>query len=94
MCACRYKHCRTGKPTSLKEVAEKLINLTGSNQPINYAPRSQATLVRNRIGSPVRATKEIGFTASIDLDEGLRRLIEWRTNHIEQVAQRRAKAQI
>jgi UDP-glucose 4-epimerase len=84
----------TGKRTSLKEVAEKLLNLTGSNQPINYAPRSQATLVRNRIGSPVKASKEIGFTAKIDLDEGLKQLIEWRKNHIEQVAQRRAKAQI
>jgi UDP-glucose 4-epimerase len=90
----RFYNVGTGKRTSLKEVAEKLINLTGSNQPINYAPRSQATLVRNRIGSPARATKEIGFTASIDLDEGLKRLIEWRTNHIEQVEQRRAKSQI
>ncbi len=84
----------TGKRTSLKEVAEKLLNLTGSNQPINYAPRSQATLVRNRIGSPVKASKEIGFTAAIDLDAGLKQLIEWRKTHIEQVAQRRAKAQI
>ena len=75
-------------------MAEKLLNLTGSNQPINYAPRSQATLVRNRIGSPVKASKEIGFTAKIDLDEGLKQLIEWRKSHIEQVAQRRAKAQI
>jgi UDP-glucose 4-epimerase len=30
----------------------------------------------------------------IDLDEGLRRLIDWRKNHIDQVEQRRAKAQI
>ncbi len=88
----RFYNVGTGKRTSLKEVAEKLLNLTGSNQPINYAPRSQATLVRNRIGSPVRATKEIGFTASIDLDEGLKRLIQWRKDHIEQVALRRAKA--
>jgi UDP-glucose 4-epimerase len=88
----RFYNVGTGKRTSLKEVAEKLLNLTGSNQPINYAPRSQATLVRNRIGSPVRATKEIGFTANIDLDEGLKRLIQWRKDHIEQVAQRRAKA--
>lgn len=90
----RFYNVGTGKRTSLKQVAEKLLNLTGSNQPINYAPRSQATLVRNRIGSPVRATQEIGFTAKIDLDEGLKRLIEWRKNHIEQVAQRRAKAQL
>jgi UDP-glucose 4-epimerase len=89
----RFYNVGTGKRTSLKEVAEKLINLTGCNQPINYAPRSQATLVRNRIGDPKRATAEIGFTAEIDLDEGLRRLIEWRKKHIDEVAQRRSKAQ-
>jgi UDP-glucose 4-epimerase len=79
----------TGKRTSLKDLAEKLINLTGSNQPISYAPRSQATLVRNRIGSPKKASAEIGFTAGVDLDEGLRRLIEWRKNHKAQVDARR-----
>lgn len=80
----------TGKRTSLKELAEMLIVLTGSKQPIKYAPRSQATLVRNRIGSPVKASKEIGFTSTIDLKEGLRRLIEWRASHKAEVAARRA----
>jgi UDP-glucose 4-epimerase len=80
----------TGKRTSLKELAEMLIVLTGSKQPIKYAPRSQATLVRNRIGSPMKATKEIGFTSTIDLKEGLRRLIEWRASHKAEVAARRA----
>lgn len=90
----RFYNVGTGKRTSLKEIAEKLLNLTGSNQPIKYAPRSQSTLVRNRIGSPVRASSEIGFTAQIDLDDGLTRLIDWRSRHIDQVEQRRAKAQI
>ena len=89
----RFYNVGTGLRTSLKEIGEKLLNLTGSNQEIKYAPRSQATLVRNRIGSPVRAEKEIGFKAAIPLDEGLRRLIEWRRYHIEQVEQRRARAQ-
>ncbi|MDA7946897.1 MAG: NAD-dependent epimerase/dehydratase family protein [Hyphomicrobiaceae bacterium] len=84
----------TGERTSLKEIAEKLLHLTGSNQEINYAPRSQATLVRNRIGSPVLAREEIDFNSAIDLDDGLARLIEWRRAHIEQVEQRRTKAQI
>jgi len=84
----------TGTRTSLKEIAEKLLNLTGSNQPIKYAPRSQATLVRNRIGCPKKASTEIGFTARVNLDDGLKRLIEWRANHIAEVAQRRAMAQI
>lgn len=83
----------TGKRTSLREIAEKLLNLTGCNQPIQFAPRSQATLVRNRIGSPVKAKKDIGFEASIDLDEGLKRLIEWRKAHKAEVAARRAKVE-
>lgn len=74
----RFYNVGTGIRTSLKELAERICHLTGSNQPINYAPRSQATLVRNRIGSPKRASEEIGFTADINLDEGLRRLIAWR----------------
>jgi UDP-glucose 4-epimerase len=88
----RFYNVGTGKRTSLKEIAEKLLALTGSNQPVQYAPRSQATLVRNRIGSPVRAQKEIGFTADVTLDDGLQRLIAWRTAHKEQVALRRARA--
>jgi UDP-glucose 4-epimerase len=80
----------TGRRTSLKELAERLIALTGCQQPIRYAPRSQATLVRNRIGSPKKASQEIGFTAEIGLDEGLRRLIEWRATHKAEVATRRA----
>lgn len=79
----------TGIRTSLKEVAEKLINLTGCNQPINYQPRSQATLVKNRIGCPVKANQQIGFKAKIDLDDGLNRLIDWRAEHIAEVEARK-----
>jgi UDP-glucose 4-epimerase len=87
----RFYNVGTGKRTSLKEIAEKLLALTGSNQPIEYAPRSQATLVRNRIGSPKRAAAEIAFEAGIPLDDGLRRLIAWRAAHKQEVAFRRAK---
>src|SRR5579863_3661803 len=88
----RFYNVGTGRRTSLKELAEMLLRLTGSNQPIRFAPRSQATLVRNRIGSPRRAAGEIGFTAEIPLEDGLRRLIEWRRHHIAEVAERRTHA--
>ncbi len=90
----RFYNVGTGTRTSLKEVAEKLLALTGSNQPIQYAPRSQATLVRNRIGSPARAKADIKFESTTSLDDGLRRLITWRQAHKEEVAQRRAKAAV
>ena len=82
----------TGKRTSLKELAERLLVLTRSDKEIQYAPRSQATLVRNRIGDPKKASQQIGFTAEIELDEGLRRLIEWRSMHKEAVEMRRSKS--
>jgi len=88
----RFYNVGTGKRTSLKELAERLLELTGTNQPIQYRPRSQATLVRNRIGCPERAKAEIGFEARIGLEEGLRALIEWRASHKAGVATRRARA--
>jgi len=85
----RFYNVGTGRRTSLKELAEMLLVLTGCKKPINYAPRSQATLVRNRIGSAKRASDEIGFTANIDLMNGLKRLIEWRAAHKAEVEDRR-----
>lgn len=88
----RFYNVGTGKRTSLKELAEMLRVLTHCDQPVNFAPRSQATLVRNRIGSPMRASEEIGFTARVQLNEGLKRLIEWRASHKAEVDSRRKAA--
>ncbi|MGQ0810063.1 MAG: NAD-dependent epimerase/dehydratase family protein [Nitrospiraceae bacterium] len=85
----RFYNVGTGTRTSLKELAEMIVKLTGCKLPINYAPRSQATLVRNRIGCPKRAKAEIGFAAEVSLEQGLRELIDWRRGHMEEVARRR-----
>jgi UDP-glucose 4-epimerase len=73
----RFYNVGTGRRTSIRELAELLLRCTGSNQPIEYLPGG-LTFVKNRVGSPVRATKELGFTAEVELENGLRRLIEWR----------------
>jgi UDP-glucose 4-epimerase len=85
----RFYNVGTGRRTSLRELAELLIELTGSDRPVEYAPRSAATLVRNRIGCAERAAAEIGFTAGIGLREGLERLIAWRSAHKSEVEARR-----
>lgn len=74
----RFYNVGTGHKTTLKQLAEILLELTGSNQPIVYRERSQATLVRNRVGSTDRARREIGYSAGIPLRDGLQRLINWR----------------
>jgi len=88
----RFYNVGTGRRTALRELAEMLLNLTGVNREIRYEPRSQATLVRNRIGSPKRAAAEIGFTAEVPLEKGLRDLIAWRRAHIAEVDARRSGA--
>lgn len=85
----RFYNVGTGKRTTLNELAQILIDLTGCPNPIRYVPRNQATLVRNRIGCPRRASEEIGFTACVDLTEGLQRLIAWRAAHKAEVESRR-----
>lgn len=87
----RFYNVGTGKRTALKALAEMIVEITGCEKEINYAPRSQATLVRNRIGDPARARKEIGFEAQVGLMEGLKQVVAWRRSHMDEVAaQRRA----
>jgi UDP-glucose 4-epimerase len=83
-----YYNVGTGNRTTLKELAELLLEITGTNKSIQYAARSQASLVRNRIGCPKKACKELGFTASTDLREGIKQLIEWRTSQKSKEAAR------
>jgi len=66
-----------GIKTSIKEVAEMLIKLYGSDQKIQYEPAGP-TFVKSRIGSTEKAQSEIDFSADVSLEDGLKKVIEWR----------------
>ena len=83
----------TGIRTSLKELTEMILEITGSNLEIQYEPAG-LTFVKNRIGCPKKAKEMIGFDAKIKLREGLEDLINWRKDHIEQVEIKRKKVGI
>jgi UDP-glucose 4-epimerase len=85
----RFYNVGRGVRTSVKELAETLLKLTGSDVGLRYEPAG-LTFVKNRVGSPVQAQEEIGFTAGVSLEEGLQTLIEWRGEHKAQVDERRA----
>lgn len=82
-----YNVC-TGERTSIRELAELLLEITDSDVGIRLEP-SGLTFVKNRIGSTARAKAEIGFEAKVSLADGLRALIAWRQAHQEEVAERR-----
>ena len=74
-----------GIKTSIKELTELILKITGSDFPIKYEPAGQ-TFVTNRVGDPAAAERDLGFTWTVDLEGGLRRLIEWRKANMEAVA--------
>lgn len=66
-----------GIKTSVKELVELILKITGSDLEIEYQPSGQ-TFVIQRVGSTEKAKKSIGFQAKIPLDQGLRSVIEWK----------------
>jgi len=89
----KFYNVGRGVRTTIKELAELLLEITGSTQEIQYEPAGM-TFVQNRIGCPVKARDEIGFEAKIELREGLIDLVEWRKNHKSEVEKRRNEAGI
>lgn len=82
-----------GVRTTIKQLTEMILEITGSKQSIHYEPAG-LTFVKNRVGCPRKAAKEINFTAKTQLREGLEKLIAWRKSHIEQVQRKRKEAGI
>lgn len=78
-----------GIGTSIREISESLIRLSGSDAQIQYEPAGQ-TFVTNRIGTIEAAERDLGFRWTVDLDEGLKSLIDWRRGDIAAVDARRA----
>lgn len=67
--------------TSIKELCDLILSLKRSNLRVIYKPYSAddaRSLVQNRIGSAVKAERELGFKYRYSLREGLLKLIEWR----------------
>jgi UDP-glucose 4-epimerase len=67
--------------TSIKQLCDTILDLKKSDLKVTYKPYSAddaRALVQNRIGSKVKAEKELGFTYKYNLVEGLEKLIAWR----------------
>ena len=71
----------TGVETTVKELAEIILDVTGFDQPPVFEPHD-VNLVKRRQCSTVKAQKLIGFTSKIDVREGIRKYAEWRTGKV------------
>lgn len=74
----------TGIQTSIKELCDLIFELRESDLKVSFNPYSAEDarrLVQNRIGSPEKASKDLGFMYEDDLRSGLLNLISWRSKN-------------
>ena len=67
----------SGVETSLDDLAAALLRVMGSDARPEYGPERKVNPVSRRLADTTRAERLLGFRASVGLDEGLRRLVEW-----------------
>jgi UDP-glucose 4-epimerase len=68
----------TGVSTSLSELAAALTRVMGAEDlGVVHGPERATNAVRSRRADVTKATEQLGFTASIDLSDGLADLVRW-----------------
>jgi UDP-glucose 4-epimerase len=67
----------SGTETSLLELARLLIDVMGADVSVEHGPERSVNKVPRRLADTKLARERLGFEAEVDLEEGLRRLVQW-----------------
>jgi UDP-glucose 4-epimerase len=67
----------SGVETSLLGLAEALLAVMGSDLSVEFGPERPVNGVTRRLADTENARRDLGFTAEVDLHEGLRQLVAW-----------------
>lgn len=67
----------SGTETSLLELAEALLRVMGSDLGVEHGPDRAVNGVVRRLADTRAAQRDLGFESTIDIDEGLRQLVQW-----------------
>jgi UDP-glucose 4-epimerase len=79
-----------GVRTTIKELVDLLLEITGSQLVPEYRPQEQM-FVTHRVGSTNKAEELLGFRATVPLEDGLRSVVAWRQAQPEVLAPATAK---
>jgi len=72
-----FYNIASGTETSLLGLAEALLAAMDSDLAVEHGPERAVNGVTRRLADVTSAREELGFTAEIGLDEGLRDLVAW-----------------
>jgi UDP-glucose 4-epimerase len=67
----------TGRETSILELASLINEFTGNKTPLDLRPARDWDRSGKRFASTEKSELELGFTAQVDVREGVRRTVEW-----------------
>jgi UDP-glucose 4-epimerase len=67
----------SGTETSLLELARMLVEAMDADLPVEHGPERAVNKVPRRLSDTTLARERLGFEAEVDLEEGLRLLVEW-----------------
>jgi UDP-glucose 4-epimerase len=67
----------SGTETSLLELAQMLIEAMGADVEVEHGPERSVNKVPRRLADTRAARERLGFEAEVDLEEGLRLLVDW-----------------
>jgi UDP-glucose 4-epimerase len=67
----------SGRETTILELATKINELTGNPTPMDIKPRRDWDHSGRRFGSTQKAREQLGFEATVQLEDGLRQTVEW-----------------
>lgn len=82
----------SGTETSLLALAQALLRVMGSDLEVEHGPERAVNGVTRRLASTEAARRDLGFEATIGLDEGLEALVQWWRPQREAIAAGRTLA--
>lgn len=81
----------TGRETTILELATIINEYTGNKTPLDLRPARDWDRSGKRFASTEKAQRQLGFTAQVEMREGLRRTVEWTRTNAELIKRNIAK---
>lgn len=75
----------SGVETSIRELATRIIALTGNTAGIELLPRRSWDNSGKRFGSTQKSDRELGWTARVRLHDGLVQTVEWTRGNLDRI---------
>ncbi len=75
----------SGKEHTIRQLAEHIVELTGSEAGFELLPRRTWDTSGRRYGCPEKSKQELGFTAEVSLREGLEQTVAWTRANLDRI---------